>query len=329
VRRREFITLLGGAVAAWPLAARPQQPDRMRRIGVLNPFGEIDQAAQANITAFRQALQKLGWTEGRNVRSDYRWGGADAGRIRAQAIELVSLNPDVILASTSLALQPLQQETRSIPIVVVQITDPVGSGFVESLARPGGNITGFTVAEFSMFGKLLEALKDVTPLVTRVGVVLNPDQTPQLGMWRAIEGAAPAFKVQLTPAGVRDVAGIEPAIDLFAGEPNTGVIVLPSPLTEGNRKLVIALAARHRLPAAYAFRHFVTDGGLISYGVDLADQYRQAASYVDRILRGEKPAELPVQQPTKFELALNLKTAKALGLEIPPTLLARADEVIE
>jgi len=212
---------------------------------------------------------------------------------------------------------------------VVQITDPVGSGFVESLARPGGNITGFTVAEFSMFGKLLEALKDVTPLVTRVGVVLNPDQAPQLGMWRAIEGAAPALKVQLMPAGVRDVAGVERAIDLFAREPNAGVIVLPSPLTEGNRKLVIALAARHRLPAAYAFRHFVTDGGLMSYGVDLADQYRQAASYVDRILRGEKPAELPVQQPTKFELAINLKTAKALGIDVPPTLLARADEVIE
>jgi putative ABC transport system substrate-binding protein len=201
MKRREFITLLGGTAATWPLAAGAQQPERMRHIGVLNPFGETDQAAQANITAFRQALQKLGWTEGRNVRSDYRWGGADAGRIRAQAIELVSLNPDVILASTSLALQPLQQETRSIPIVVVQITDPVGSGFVESLARPGDNITGFTVAEFSMFGK------DVTPLVTRVGVVLNPDQASQLGMWRAIEGAAPAFKVQLTPAGVRDVAG--------------------------------------------------------------------------------------------------------------------------
>ena len=207
MKRREFITLLGGTAATWPLAAGAQQPERMRHIGVLNPFGETDQAAQANITAFRQALQKLGWTEGRNVRCDYRWGGADAGRIRTQAIELVSLNPDVILASTSLALQPLQQETRSIPIVVVQITDPVGSGFVESLARPGGNVTGFTVAEFSMFGKLLEALKDVAPLVTRVGVVLNPDQAPQLGMWRAIEGAAPAFKVQLTPAGVRDVAG--------------------------------------------------------------------------------------------------------------------------
>ena len=208
----------------------------------------------------------------------------------------------MILVSTSLALQPLQRETRRIPIVVAQITDPVGSGFVESLARPGGNITGFTVAEFSMFGKLLEALKEVTPAVARVGVLLNPDQAPQLGMWRAIERAAPAFKVQLTAAGVRDVAEIERAIDQFARESNGGLIVLPSPVTEGNRKLIIGLAARHRLPAAYAFRHFVADGGLMSYGVDLADQYRQAASYVDRILRGEKPAELPVQQPTKLSL---------------------------
>ena len=219
LRRREFITLLGGAAATWPLASRAQQGERMRLIGVLNPFGENDPTVQANITGFRQALQKLGWTEGRNVRSDYRWGDANPGRIRAQAIELVSLNPDVILVSTSLALQPLQQQTRSIPIVVVQITDPVGSGFVESLARPGGNITGFTVAEFSIFGKLLEVLKDVAPHVTRVGVVLNPDQAPQLGMWRAIEGAAPAFKVQTTVAGVRDVAEVERAIDLFAREP--------------------------------------------------------------------------------------------------------------
>jgi ABC-type uncharacterized transport system substrate-binding protein len=215
MKRRTFMSLLGGAAAAGPLAARAQQPERVRRTGVLNPFGENDQAAQANLTAFRQALQKLGWTEGRNLRSDYRWGDADPGRIRAQAIELVNLKPDVILVSTSLALQPLQQETHSIPIVVVQTTDPVGSGFVESLARPGGNITGFTVAEFSMFGKLLEVLMEVAPLLTRVAVVLNPDQAPQLGMWRAIERVAPAFKVQLTAAGVRDVAEVERAIDLF------------------------------------------------------------------------------------------------------------------
>src|ERR1700730_1380803 len=329
MRRREFISVIGGAAAAWPLASRAQQGERMRLIGVLNPFGENDPTVQVNITAFRQALQKLDWTEGRNLRSDYRWGDANPGRIHAQAIELVSLKPDVILVSTSLALQPLQQQTRSIPIVVVQISDPVGSGFIDSLARPGGNLTGFTVAEFSMFGKLLEVLKEVAPHVTRVGVVLNPDQAPQLGMWRAIEGAATAVKVQLTVAGVRYVAEVERAIDLFAREPHAGLIVLPSPLTEGNRKVVIALAARHRLPAAYAFRHFVADGGLVSYGVDLADQYRQAASYVDRILRGEKPAELPVQQPTKFELVVNLKTAKALGLTVPLIMQMTADEVIE
>jgi putative ABC transport system substrate-binding protein len=328
MRRRDFVALLGGA-AAWPLPARAQQPDRIRRIGVLSPFAEDDAEAQANVTEFRQALQKLGWTDGRNVRIDYRWGGADPARIRVHAIELVRLQPDVILVSTSLALQPLQEQTRSIPIVVTQISDPVGAGFVASLARPGGNLTGFTVAEFSMFGKLLEVLKDVAPQVKRLAVILNPDQVPQLGMWRAIEAAAPSFRVQVTAAGARDAAALERAIDVSAREPNAGLIVLPSPVTEGNRKLIIAMAARHRLPAAYAFRHFVADGGLISYGVDLADQYRQAASYVDRILRGEKPAELPVQQPTKFALVVNLKTAKALGLDVPATLLGRADEVIE
>jgi putative ABC transport system substrate-binding protein len=328
VRRREFITFLGGA-AAWPLAARAQQPARMRRIGVLNAFAENDPEEQANLAAFRQALEKLGWTDGRNVRIDYRWGGADPGRIRAHAIELVGLQPDVILVSTALALQPLLQETRSIPIVVVRIADPVGAGFVASLARPGGNLTGFTVAEFSTFGKLLEVLKEVAPHVTRVAVILNPDQRPQAGMLRAIEAAAPSFRVQVTAAGARDAAELERAIDLFAREPNAGLIVLPSPVTEGNRKLIITMAARHRLPAAYAFRHFVADGGLVSYGIDLADQHRQAASYVDRILRGEKPADLPVQQPTKFELVVNLKTAKALGVELPASLLLRADEVIE
>ena len=296
---------------------------------MLSPFAESDPEAQANVTAFRQALRKLGWTDGRNVRLDYRWGSADAERIRAYAIELVGLKPDVILVSTSLALQPLQQETRSIPIVFAQITDPVGSGFVASLAYPGGNITGFTPAEFSMYGKSLEVLKEVAPHVTRVAVILNPDQIPQAGMWRAIEAAAPSFRVQLTAAGARNAAEIEHAIDAFARESNGGLIVLPSPVTEGNRKLIITMAARHRLPAVYAFRFFVTDGGLISYGVDLADQYRQAAAYVDRILRGEKPAELPVQQPTKFELVVNLKTAKAVGLDVPPPLLGRADEVIE
>ena len=328
MRRRDFIAL-AGAAAAWPLAARAQPAADVRRIGVLSPFAESDPEVQANVTAFRQSLQKLGWTEGRNLRIDYRWGSADAERIRAQAIELVGLKPDVILVSTALALQPLQRETRSIPIVFTQITDPVGSGFVASLANPGGNITGFTPAEFSMFGKQLEVLKEAAPQVTRVAVMLNPDQKPQAGMWRAIEAAAPSFGVRLTAAGVRNSGEIERAVDSFAREPNGGLIVLPNPVNEGNRKLIITLAARHRLPAVYAFPFFVRDGGLISYGVDLVDQYRQAAAYVDRIFKGEKPAELPIQQPTKFELVINLKTAKALGLDLPWFLQQRADEVIE
>jgi ABC-type uncharacterized transport system substrate-binding protein len=329
MKRRQFITLLGCATAAWPVAAGAQSPDRIRRVGVLSPFAESDTEAQANLTTFRQAMQKLGWTDDRNFRIDLRWGGADSERIRAHAIELVGHKPDVILVSTSLVLQPLLQQTRSIPIVFAQMSDPVGSGFVASLARPGGNVTGFTVAEFSMFGKLLEVLKEVAPQITRVAVILNPDQAPQAGMWRAVEAAAPSVGVLVTAAAARDASELERAIDGSARGPDAGLVVLPSPVTEGNRKLVIAMAARHRLPAVYAFRHFVTDGGLICYGVDLADQYRQAAAYVDRILRGEKPGELPVQQPTKFELVLNLRTAKALGLDVPWFLQQRADEVIE
>jgi putative tryptophan/tyrosine transport system substrate-binding protein len=300
--------------------ARAQQPTHIRRIGVLSPFSENDSEAQANMSAFRQALEKLSWTDGRNLRIDYRWGSGDSERIRAHAIELVGLKPDVLLVSTALVLQPLQQQTRSIPIVFTQISDPVGSGFVASLSHPGGNVTGFTPAEFSMYGKSLEILKEAAPHVARVAVILNPEQRPQAGMWRAIEAVAPSFRVQLMAARVRNAAEIERAIDVFAREPNGGLLVLPNPVNEGNRKLIIAMAARHRLPAVYAFRFFVTDGGLISYGVDLADHYRQAASYVDRILRGEKPAELPVQQPTKFALVVNLKTAKTLGLEIPQRL---------
>jgi putative ABC transport system substrate-binding protein len=329
IRRREFITLLGGAAAAWPVAARAQQPSRMKRIGVLSAFAEADPEVQASLTAFRQALQKLGWTDGNNVRIDTRWGDANRARIRAQAKELVGLNPDVFLVSTGLALQPLLQETRSIPIVFTQIADPVGAGFVASLARPGGNLTGFTVAEFSTFAKLLEVLKDAAPNVTRVAVILNPDQIPQTGMLRAIEANAPAFKVQVTAARARNATELERAIDQFAREPNGGLIVLPNPVTLGNHRLIVELAAQHRLPAAYSYRYLAAEGGLISYGVDLRDQYRQAASYVDRILRGEKPADLPVQQPTKFELVANLKTAKAIGLTIPETFLVRADEVIE
>ena len=325
--RRDFITLLGAAAAAWPLAARAQ-PERMRRVGVLNPFAEND-PEHTNVAAFRQALEKLGWTNGGNVQIDYRWGGAEPARIRAQAKEIVAFKPDVILVSTALALQPLLQETRSIPMVVTRILDPVGAGFVASLARPGGNLTGFTVAEFSLFGKLVEVLKEIAPQVTRVAVLLHPDQVPQTRMLQAVEAAAKSIGVQVTAAGARDPAAVERAVNEFAREPGGGLIVFPNAVTEGNRKLIIAIAAQHRLPAAYGFRYFVADGGLVSYGVDLADQYRQAASYVDRILRGEKPADMPVQQPTKFELVLNLKTAKTLGLDVPPTLLVRANEVIE
>jgi putative ABC transport system substrate-binding protein len=328
IHRREFITLLGGAAVAWPLAAGAQG-ERMRRVGVLMPFAEGDSDAQANITAFREALQILGWTNSRNVRVDYRWGGGEAGRISTYARELVGLKPDVILVSSPLVLQPLLQETRSIPIVFTQITDPVGSGFVASLAHPGGNVTGFAIAEFSMYGKSLEMLKEVAPHVARVAVLLNPEQAPQAGMWRAIEAAAPSFRVQVTAADVRDSAEIKRAIDSFASESNGGLIVLPNVPTIVHRGLIMALAARHRLPAVYSFRQFVAEGALISYGPDRLDQYRQAAAYVDRILRGEKPSDLPVQQPTKFELAINLKTAKALGLDVSPMLLGRADEVIE
>jgi len=329
MRRREFIALLGGGAAAWPLPALAQASDRMRRIGVLSPFAENDPDTRANETAFRQALEKLGWTDGRNIHIDSRWGGGNAERIHAQAIELVDLKPDVLVVSTALVLQPLRQAAGDIPIVFTQITDPVGSGFVASLARPGGSITGFTPAEFSIYGKSLEVLKELAPAVTRAAVILNPDQSPQMGMWSAIEAAAPRLGVKVTASPVRDAADLEPAIDALARAPKGGLVVLPSPITQVNRKLIITAAARHRLPAIYAFRHFVQDGGLVSYGIDLADQYRQAALYVDRILRGEKPAELPVQQSTKFELVINVKTAKALGLEVPLQLQQRADEVIE
>jgi putative tryptophan/tyrosine transport system substrate-binding protein len=327
VKRREFITLLGGATVVWPLAAHTQSSP-MRRIGVLNPFAEND-PEHTNVAAFRQALEKLGWTNGGNVRIDYRWGSADPARIRAQAKEIVAFKPDVILVSTALALQPLLEETRSIPMVVTRIVDPVGAGFVASLARPGGNLTGFTVAEFSLFGKLVEVLKEIAPQVMRVAVLFHPDQVPQTRMLQAVEAAAKSIGVQVTAVGARDAADVERAVNEFARERGSGLIVFPNAVTEGNRKLIIAIAAQNRLPAAYGFRHFVADGGLISYGVDLANQYQQAASYVDRILRGEKPADLPVQQPTKYELVINLKTAKALGLDVPWILQQRADEVIE
>ena len=329
IGRRKFLATLGGGAVAWSIAARAQQPELLRRIGVLMITAEDDTESKARIGAFRQGLKELGWSDGRNVRIDCRWGGADRERISGYAIELVGLKPDVILVSTGLVLQPLRQETRSIPIVFTQTSEPVQNGFVASLGRPGGNITGFTTFEDSVWGKSLEMLKEVAPHVARVAVILNPDQVPQAGMWRAVEAAAPSLGVKATATPVRNAADIERAINAFAPEPNGGLIVLPSGATIVHRELIIALAARHRLPAIYAYRHFVADGGLICYGLDLAEQYRGAAAYVDRILRGEKPGDLPLQQPTKFELVINLKTAKALGLDVPSQLQQLADEVIE
>ena len=328
MRRRTFIAALGGA-AAWSVVARGQQPERMRGIGVLQPGSESDPVSQLRRAAFVDGLRKFGWTEGTNVLIHYRWVGDDAARVRLYATELTGMRPDVIFASGGLPLLLLTRATRTIPIVFTLVYDPVGSGFVTNLNRPGGNITGFTLGEFSMGGKTLEVLKEVAPQVSRVAVLLNLEQPPHVAMWRSIEAIAPSFGVRLTPADAPDSDEIERAIEAFAREPNGGLIVLPSPITQVHRELITALAARHRLPAAYAFRFYVTSGGLVSYGIDIADQIRQAAGYVDRILKGEKPADLPIQQPTKFELAINLKTARALGLDIPTSLLARADEVIE
>ena len=328
MRRRTFIAALGGA-AAWSVVARGQQPERMRGIGVLQPGSESDPVSQLRRAAFVDGLRKFGWTEGTNVLIHYRWVGDDAARVRLYATELTGMRPDVIWTSGSLQLLLLKRATRTIPIVFTQVYDPVGSGFVTNLNRPGGNITGFTLGEFSMGGKTLEVLKEVAPQVSRVAVLLNLEQPPHVAMWRSIEAIAPSFGVRLTPADAPDSDEIERAIEAFAREPNGGLIVLPSPITQVHRELITALAARHRLPAAYAFRFYVTGGGLVSYGIDPADQARQAAGYVDRILKGEKPADLPIQQPTKFELVINLKTEKALGLDIPTSLLARADEMIE
>jgi len=326
LKRREFITLIGGA-AAWPLAARAQVPDRVRRIGVLMNLAVDDPEGQARIAAFHQGLQEFGWTIGRNARIDYRWGAGDVERIRRDAAELVALAPDVILSSGTPSAAALQQATRSVPIVFVQVVDPVGSGFVESLARPGGNITGFSVFEYGISGKWLELLKAVAPPVTRV-VVLR-DIPAGLGQLGALQSVASSFGVELNPVGLNDAGQIEGAVTAFARTTNGGMIVTGSTPALVHRELITTLAARHRLPAVYAFRYFVTSGGLISYGPDTIDPYRRAAVYVDRILKGDKPADLPVQAPTKYELVINLKTARALGLTVPPALLARADEVIE
>ena len=325
MRRREFIALLGGAAAAWPLTARGQQGERMRRIGVLMPSAADDPEYQARLTAFLQRLAQLGWLDGRNVRIDTRWAAADADRIRKYAEELVALAPDVILAPGSAMTGPLLQANRTIPIVFVTIP----AGFVESLARPGGNATGFIAFEYGLSAKWLELLKQIAPGVTRAGVLRDAAVASGIGQFGAIQSVAPSFGIELSPIGVHDAAEIERAVTAFARASNGGLIVTGSAKTAVHRALIVNLAAQHRLPAIYPGRYFLTVGGLIAYGPDRVDQYRQAAGYVDRILKGEKPADLPVQAPTKYELVINLRTAKALGLELPPTLLARADEVIE
>jgi ABC-type uncharacterized transport system substrate-binding protein len=329
IKRREFITLIGGTAVAWPLAARAQQPERMRRIGVLMGMTADDPESQARVGAFAQGLQQLGWTVDQNIRVDYRWGGSNADNMRKYAAELVALAPDVILAHSSAAVAPLLQATRTIPIVFTTVADPVGAGYVNSLARPGGNATGFVVFDYSIAGKWLEMLKEIAPRVTRAAVLRDAALAVGTGQFGAIQSVAPAFGVELTPVGVRDADEIARGITAFAQGANGGLIMTGSTGALFHRNLIITLAARHRLPAVYFGRYFVTGGGLISYGPDFIDLFRRPASYVDRILKGEKPSELPVQNPTKYELVINLKTAKALGLEVPPSLLARADEVIE
>jgi putative ABC transport system substrate-binding protein len=329
MRRREFITLVGGAAAAWPLAAHAQQPEGMRRIGVLLNLSEDDPETRSRLAAFLRGLQDLGWSEGRNLRIDYRWGVGNSDRHRANAAELIALAPDVILVHGSSIMGPLQRATRTVPIVFVSVADPIAGGFVASLARPGGNATGFSSSDYGMSGKWLELLKQIAPLVTRAGIIRDPDQVSGGGQLGAISAVAPLFRVEFSPLGARDAAEIERAVAAFARQPNGGLVVTTSALAQIHRELIIKLAARHRLPAIYPYRLFATDGGLISYGPDLIDQYRRAAAYVDRILKGDKPADLPVQQPSKFDLVINHNTAKALGLEVPATLLARADEVIE
>jgi putative ABC transport system substrate-binding protein len=329
IGRREFITLLGGAATAWPLAALAQQPGTPRRIGVLIQVAEGDPQARIEVATFLRGLQKLGWSEGHNLRIDTRWGGGDADLIRKYAAELVALAPEVVLAPGGTVVGALQQASRTVPIVFVNVTDPVGRGYVASLAQPVGNATGFTSFEFGMGGKWLEVLKEMAPRVTRAAVLRDPVITAGMGYLAAIHALAPSIGVQVTPVDVRQTSDIERAVAAFARTPNSGLIVTADPAAIVHREAIIALAARHRLPAVYPYRFFVISGGLISYGLDNIEQYRLAAGYVDRILKGEKPGDLPVQAPTNYELAINLKTAKALGLDVPPTLLARADEVIE
>jgi putative ABC transport system substrate-binding protein len=328
MRRREFIGLIGGA-AVMPLVATAQQAERMRRIGVLMNLAADNPEAQSRRAQFQQDLQQLGWIDGVNVRIDYRWAAEDVGSLRRYAAELVALAPDAILANATPTLAALQQATRTVPIVFVNVTDPVGAGFVASLARPGRNVTGFLLFEYGIGVKWLELLKEIAPAVTRVGVIRDASNASGIGQFGAIQAVAPSFGVELYPIDVQDAGEIERAVADFARGPNSGLIVTSSTLALVHRELIIGLATRHRLPSVYNVPEFSTRGGLISYGPDLQDRLRQAASYIDRILKGEKPADLPVQAPTKYELVINLKAAKALGLTVPPALLARADHVID
>jgi putative tryptophan/tyrosine transport system substrate-binding protein len=325
MRRRDLVKIIASSAALWPLAARSQQPERVRRIGVLQPFAK-DAPESARVEAFVQELQRLGWTDGRNLQIEYRWETHD---LQKAAMELVALSPDVILVGTTPALSSLHQVTRTVPIVFAQVADPVGAGFVASLAKPGGNITGFTVFDYEMGAKWLGLLKEIAPNVTRVGVIREPTSTSSIGQFGAAQSAARLFKVEVSPLGGQDNKDIERTVTEFARESNCGLISVASPLVINNRKLIISLAARHQLPAVYPFPPYAADGGLICYGPDAIDPHRKAAGYVDRILKGEKPADLPVQAATKFELVINLRTAKSLGLAVPPTLLDRADKVIE
>jgi putative tryptophan/tyrosine transport system substrate-binding protein len=328
-RRREFIAVVGGAAAAWPLAARAQMPERVRLVGVL--FGGADDLeGQARVALLRQGFSELGWIEGRNIHLDYRWVSGDAARAKANAAELVSQKPDVIIANTTLSLAAVRNETSTIPIVFVNIGDPIAQGFVSSLAHPGGNITGFTSFEFGISAKWLELIKEIAPKLGRVAFIFNPEAAPFAEKFvSSIERAAPSFGVDLIVSPTRDAAEIDRALATVSGEPKGGLIVEPDAFTSANRALIISLAARYRSPAIYPYRFYAADGGLLSYGNDINETWRRAPSYVDKILRGASPGDLPIQQPTKFELIINLKTAKALGLTIPPQLLDRADELIE
>jgi putative ABC transport system substrate-binding protein len=328
MKRRDFIAGLG-ATAAWPLRSRAQQPERMRRVGVLMPFAAGNVEGHARVAAFLQEMQQLGWTDGRNMRVEIRWATGNDDDIRKYAAELIALAPDVILANGSAAVGPLLQATRTVPIVFAIVPDPVGAGFVESLARPGGNATGFLMFEYGFSAKWLELLKEIAPGVTRAAVIQDPTISAGIGQLAAIQSATPLLGLELSPVDVRDPAEIEHAVAIFAHTPNGGLIVTASALAVVHRELIVALAAQHRLPAVYPARYYAAAGGLISYGPDLLDQYRHAAGYVDRILKGEKPAVLPVQAPTKYELVINLRTAKVLGLAMPTALLSIADEVIE